>query len=152
MNAADPGPRGTPASDEPAIQIRQAVLDDLIAHARMEAPNECCGMLIGTRERIERAVRARNALGSQTRYLIDPRDQFAAIKIARERGESVVGFYHSHPSSPATPSDRDRVEAAYPGHCYLIVSPGSSTGPGEVRGFRLHTSGNFTAITLVPFP
>ena len=140
-----------PATGRPTVEIRQAVIDELIAHARQEAPNECCGMLIGTRQRIERAVRARNTLGSPTRYLIDPRDQIAAIKSARQRGESVVGFYHSHPNSSPDPSETDRMEAAYPGHWYLIVSPGPGAD-GEVRGFRLHDSGNFLAMTLVPCP
>lgn len=138
--------------DEPTLEVRRSVLDELLAHARREAPNECCGILIGTAGRIERAMPARNTLGSPTRYQIHPEDQFAAIRSARERGESVVGFYHSHPSSPPLPSAVDRVEAAYPGHCYLIVSPGNGSAAGEVRAFRLHDSGNFVPVTLVPIP
>ena len=136
----------------PGIEIRQSVLDELVAHAREEAPNECCGLLIGTGQRIERAVRARNKLGSPVRYLIDPRDQIAAMKGARESGESVIGFYHSHPTSSAAPSETDRMEAAYPGHCHLIVSPGSGGAVPEVRGFRLHDSGNFLPVELVRLP
>ena len=131
MNGANREVRSVPAGGDPLVEIRQAVLADLIAHAREEAPNECCGVLVGTSGRIERSVRARNALGSPTRYRIDPRDQIAAIKSAREQRESVVGFYHSHPSSPPSPSDTDRVEAAYPGHCYLIVSPGARGRPAR---------------------
>lgn len=135
-----------------AVEIRQSVLDELIAHALQDSPNECCGVLIGTAQRIERAVRARNLLQSPTRYQIDPQDQIAAIRSARERGEAVVGFYHSHPSSPPAPSQSDQEEAAYPGHCYLIVSPGRAGAAAEVRGYRLQESGNFLAITLVPCP
>ncbi len=133
------------------VHIHRAVLDELVAHARDEAPNECCGILIGAGFRINRSVRARNTLDSPTRYLIDPRDQIAAMKSARARGEVVVGFYHSHPSSAPVPSETDRSEATYPGHCYLIVFPGNDRSPAEVRGFRLHGSGNFLAVTLVPF-
>ncbi len=139
-------------ADLTAMEVRQAVLDDLLAHARAEAPNECCGVLIGVGHRIERSMRARNELGSPTRYRIDPRDQIAAIRSARETGESIVGFYHSHPGSAPLPSATDRSEAAYPGHCYLIVFPGSSTDNPEVRGFRFHISGNFLPLTLVPIP
>ncbi len=134
------------------VEIRQSVLDELITHARQDSPNECCGVLIGTAQRIERAVRARNVLQSASRYQIDPRDQIAAIKSARERSEAVVGFYHSHPNSAPAPSPTDRAEAAYPGHCYLIVSPGRAGGPAEVRGYRLQESGNFLPVTLVPCP
>lgn len=152
MNPAQRETGELESPDPPAVEVRQSVLDDLLAHARQEAPNECCGLLIGTGQRIERAARARNTLGSRTRYLIDAKDHFAAIRSAREQGESIVGFYHSHPASPPVPSDTDRIEAAYPGHYYLIVSPGSGTVAGEVRGFRLHDSGNFLALTLVPVP
>lgn len=151
MTAAEHRPPEEPGA-EPGIEVRQSVLDELVAHAREEAPNECCGLLIGTGQRIERAVRARNKLGSPSRYLIDPRDQIAAMKSARESGESVIGFYHSHPASSAAPSETDRVEAAYPGHCHLIVSPGCATAGPEVRGFRLHDSGNFLPVELVPMP
>ncbi len=148
----EPDTREMPPFDQAAIEVRQSVLDDLVAHAREEAPNECCGVLIGTAQRIERTVRARNTLGSPTRYQIDPRDQIAAIRSARERGQAVLGFYHSHPSSPPTPSSTDRMEAAYPGHCYLIVSPGGPSEGPEVRGFRFQISGNFLPVTLVPIP
>ncbi len=137
-------------SSEPVVGVRRSVLEELLAHARREEPNECCGILIGREGRIERAMPARNSLGSPTRYLIDPHDHFAAIRSAREHGESVIGFYHSHPSTPPLPSAVDRGEAAYPGHYYLIVSPGDAAAAGEVRGFRLHESGNFVPLTLVP--
>ncbi len=134
------------------VSVRQAVLDDIIAHARQEAPQECCGVLIGSAQRIERSRRARNLLSSTTRYLIDPEDQFAAIRLARELDLAVVGFYHSHPASPPEPSESDLAEAEYPGHWYLIVNPGDPRLPAQVRGFVLHESRNFLPITLVPTP
>ncbi len=143
---------GEEADVDRPIEIRRAVLDDLLAHARQAAPLECCGILVGTPGRIERSVRARNTLGSPTRYQIDPADQIAAMRSARDRGETVVGFYHSHPASPPMPSDTDRSEAAYPGHCYLIVSPGAGDAESQILGFRLHASGNFLPVRLVPTP
>ncbi len=134
------------------IEIRQAVLEDLIVHAQEEAPNECCGLLVGTGTRIERAMRASNVLASPTRYTIDPEDHFRALRSARESGASIVGFYHSHPASPPAPSETDKEGATYPGHCYLIVSPGDGVRPAEVRGFTWEESGNFRPITLVPLP
>jgi proteasome lid subunit RPN8/RPN11 len=150
-DSTNPADSDTSRGQEAAVEVRQAVLDDVVAHARTEAPNECCGVLIGSGQRVDHAVRARNLLSSPTRYQIDPVDQFAAIKAARESGREVVGFYHSHPASSPTPSATDREEAAYPGYYYLIVSPGSLEAPAEVRAFRLQHSGNFLRIRLVPF-
>jgi proteasome lid subunit RPN8/RPN11 len=135
-----------------AVEVRQSVLTAIIAHARDEAPLECCGVLIGFGGRIERAARARNSLGSPTRYLLDPADHFAALKSARDSGQAVVGFYHSHPASVPAPSETDRTEAAYPGHWHLIVFPGNATEPPDIRAFQLVDSGNFLPVRLVPIP
>ncbi len=154
------GTAGTREDEEPgrscgdacaAVEVSQIVLDELIAHARAEAPNECCGLLIGLGQRIEKALPARNLLKCATRYQIDPVDQFAAIRIARESRRSVVGFYHSHPATPPVPSATDREEAAYPGYCYLIVSPGPDGGEAEIRAYRFESSGNFRPVEIVPF-
>ena len=104
------------------FRIRHAALDVIVAHARAEAPAECCGMLVGLDASIDEAVRARNIAASPTRFLIDPKDHFAARRAARRRGLEVLGFYHSHPHSPAWPSPTDVTEAAYPDSVYLIVS------------------------------
>ena len=101
--------------------IVRAVLDAIVAHARAAQPLECCGILIGRGDRITAAVAARNLEASQTRYLIDPGDHIRARRQAREAGDEVLGFYHSHPASPPVPSPRDIAEASYPECVWLIV-------------------------------
>jgi proteasome lid subunit RPN8/RPN11 len=120
---------------------------ECVAHAREAAPLECCGLLLGRGDEIVEAARARNiADDPATRFLIDPADHFAALRAARERGLEVVGFYHSHPASPAEPSVRDIAEFGYPGHCYLIVSLQSE--PADVRLYRFD-EGNFRRLSFV---
>jgi hypothetical protein len=102
---ADSSGGGAARASHPAgLRLPGRVLDEVVAHARAEAPRECCGLLIGRAGEIERAFPARNARRGTTRYLIDPRDHFAAIKAAREAGAGVVGYYHSHPSTAPQPS------------------------------------------------
>ena len=125
-------PRGTPV-----MQIKRPTLADLRAHARAERPHECCGLLIGDDRSIVCAVRARNRRKSPTRYLVDPRDHFRAIRAARAEGLAVVGAYHSHPSGPAVPSKRDLAEAHDRSYVYVIVS---LAGRGDTRGFRFNGS------------
>ena len=134
---------------ETVLRIRQHVVDELLAHAREAFPNECCGLIIGTAGSVECAVRARNLRGSPARYLINPADHFAAIRMARSAGFSVVGAYHSHPASSPLPSETDIVEATSPTFAYLIVSPGSPGVPAAVRAFHL-AAGRIEAIELVP--
>jgi len=117
----------------------------MIAHAREVAPRECCGLLIGSGDRIESAHRARNLESSPARFLIDPQDHFAAIRAARAEGRQVVGVYHSHPSTAASPSPSDLAEASYPEYAYAIVSLASN--PPDVRLFRLE-QGAFAEVPI----
>ena len=111
-----------------------AVVSEMLAHARDEAPRECCGLLIGQDDSVVRSVRARNLDAKATRYLIDPRDHFAAIRAARADGLEVVGAYHSHPTSAPVPSATDIAEATSgPDFLYVIVSPVDE----DVRAFRI---------------
>jgi proteasome lid subunit RPN8/RPN11 len=104
------------------FQITAATLAAIIAHAREAAPVECCGILIGRDGSIDDAARAKNLAGSPNRFLLDPKDHIEVRRTARGRGLDVIGFYHSHPHSPAWPSPTDIAEAAYPDAVQLIVS------------------------------
>ena len=127
--------------------LLNAAKEAMIAHARDDAPLECCGLLLGAQGVIEEAVRARNLRHSRTAYLVDPADHFAAIRRARKEGRTIVGAYHSHPRSPAVPSPVDLLEAQYPDFLYVIVSLADPRTP-DVRGYRLIRDA-FTAETLI---
>jgi len=103
------------------------------AHAKRVSPDECCGLLIGTRARVESVYPARNLLQSRTSYRVDPVDHFAAIRFARETHLAVVGAYHSHVETEAFPSVKDESEAADLDFLYIILS----LLTGETRGFCL---------------
>ena len=109
------------------VKMPADVAAQMIAHAKEEAPKECCGLLVGRRGAVESAVRARNLETNPARYLIDPNDHFAAMKAARVEGLHVIGAYHSHPSSSTTPSPSDIAEASG-GSDFLYVIVSSVTG------------------------
>jgi proteasome lid subunit RPN8/RPN11 len=114
----------------------------MLAHAREEAPRECCGLLVGRAESVVRSVRARNLDPTATRYLIDPEDHFAAIRAARGERLEVVGAYHSHPSSAPVPSPTDVAEANNGSDfLYVIVS----LVDDEVKAYRI-AGGEFVSI------
>jgi proteasome lid subunit RPN8/RPN11 len=104
------------------FRIRSEALAAIGAHAKREAPNECCGLLVGTGDLIDEAVPARNVLAHPSRYQIDPQDHIDTIRRLRGTARTVVGAYHSHPLTPAVPSPRDLAEAYYPEFVWLIVS------------------------------
>ena len=129
------------------IRLPLHVRAELIAHARHEAPNECCGMLIGRVGEIHDSVRVRNVADAPaTRYRVDPAEHIALNRRLRGSSLSIVGAYHSHPGSPAIPSETDQAEALYPEFVWLIVS--LAAAGGEIAAFRL-TADRFVSIPIV---
>ena len=106
--------------------------DELIAHAREDAPNECCGCVRGRDGTVEEVVRSQNLRASPYGYELDPKSLLAANEWDDEGFE--VGIYHSHPRSAAVPSQTDINLAHYPHWLYLIVSLESDP---EVRAWRI---------------
>jgi proteasome lid subunit RPN8/RPN11 len=132
------------------VGVTRRALDAIVRRARAAAPDECCGVLIGNADVVKEAVEARNiADHPPTRFLIDPKDHFDAVRSARQCGLDVIGFYHSHPRSRASPSPSDVAEASYPDHLFLIV--GLTTEPPDVQLFRF-ADGNFVATPFVTVP
>jgi len=119
-----------------AIQLPEAVRAEILAHARDEAPNECCGLLIGRGSQIDECVRVRNvAANTAARYLVDPAEHIAINRRLRGTTRSVIGAYHSHPHAPPVPSETDCREAYYPDYIWLIVS--LSDPGGALAAFTL---------------
>jgi proteasome lid subunit RPN8/RPN11 len=117
------------------VVVPRRIYDELLAHAREDAPNECCGLIGGTDGSAATVYRAQNAEASPLRYNLDPQDQFRIMSEMDEAGEELVGIYHSHTASPAYPSQTDINLAAYPDAIYLIVT--LAEGEEPLRGFNI---------------
>jgi proteasome lid subunit RPN8/RPN11 len=118
----------------------------MIAHARQQSPDECCGLLLGQTGRIADAVAVTNvAHDPRRRYVIDPREHLRVVREARTRQLDVIGAYHSHPRSAPVPSATDAAEA-FSGFVFLIV--GLAAEPPELSAWTW-TGGNFAAVPLV---
>jgi [CysO sulfur-carrier protein]-S-L-cysteine hydrolase len=114
------------------------MIEEMVAHAREDLPNECCGLIGGADGEAQTLYRARNAFASPFSYRVDPGDQYRIIeKEMRERAEELLAIYHSHTKSPAYPSQTDLNEAAsWPEQVYLIVSLADPSAP-DVKAFWL---------------
>lgn len=110
------------------LRIPQSALDQLRRHSEEAYPNECCGVLLGRLEgevrRVSSIARCGNTRSDspRNRYNIDPKELIRIQREARERGEDVVGFYHSHPNYPARWSATDLAEAHWTGCSYVITA------------------------------
>jgi [CysO sulfur-carrier protein]-S-L-cysteine hydrolase len=118
------------------VRIARKLLDQIVAHAREEAPNECCGLVAGRNGDATEVHRARNAFASPFRYEVHPQDQFRITMEIEGRGEEIAAIYHSHTRSAAYPSQTDvNLAANWPDPLYLICSLAEPDAP--VRAFSI---------------
>ena len=110
------------------ITISESLLDEIRSHGVRDYPYECCGLLLGRYGVEGKSVteiypisNAREESAKRNRFLIEPVELMRGERYARDRDLEVVGFYHSHPDSPAAPSQYD-LEHAWPTYSYIIVS------------------------------
>ncbi|MCH8064385.1 MAG: M67 family metallopeptidase [Chloroflexi bacterium] len=118
------------------LTLDRSYVDEMIAHAREDVPNECCGIIAaddGTATKLYRAV---NAEASPYRYNVDPKDLLRIYRDLDDRGWDVMVIYHSHTHTEAYPSPTDTSLAAWPDAYYVIVSLEDEANP-VVRAFRI---------------
>ena len=110
------------------LKISQSYYDALRRHGEETYPHECCGVLLGQMEDGQRVVtslaRCDNTRqdSPHNRYHIDPKEIMRIQRESHDRGEDIVGFYHSHPDHPARWSPTDLAEAHWIGCSYVITS------------------------------
>jgi [CysO sulfur-carrier protein]-S-L-cysteine hydrolase len=132
------------------LTIEQAILDEIVAHARRDHPEEACGVVTGPAgsDRPTRHIPMENAERSTTFYRFDSMEQLRVWREMDERDEEPVVIYHSHTATEAYPSRTDVSLAGEPNAHYVLVStrePGST----EVRSFRI-LDGVVTEETVSP--
>ena len=117
------------------LVIPQAIHDDLLAHARAGYPLETCGILGGAEDVVSEFYPMTNTDQSRQHFLMEPKEQFAVVKDLRAKDKDLVAVYHSHPDTPARPSEEDIRLARTPGVSTVILS---LAGPEPIlKSFRI---------------
>lgn len=127
------------------LEIPNTIFQQMVAQAKALAPIEDCGILAGSSGKVEKLYQMTNTDSSSTHYMMDPKEQFAAVKDIRSAGLEMLAIYHSHPETPARPSAVDIRLALTPNVIYVIVSLQNNNG-SAVKGFRIAE----TNVTEVP--
>lgn len=111
------------------VIIGRGSMDSIYSHASSTFPEECCGLLFGVFEekdsvkRVNSSTQMKNVFEEKERYhryTIDPKKFLTEEIDAQNRGEEIVGIYHSHPNAPAKPSQYDQSHA-WPTLSYIVV-------------------------------
>ena len=117
------------------LQIPQQIIDDIFDHARKGLPEEVCGYLAGTGRTVTKQFRLTNIDHSFEHFSFDPKEQFQAVREARNLGLEILANYHSHPATPARPSEEDIRLAFDPNISYVIASLAAELP--DMKSFRI---------------
>lgn len=123
------------------IYLKRSDYENILAHARSQAPEEACGLLGGTvdekgNKTVERVYLLENVDHSNEHFTLAPADQLRAIKDMRANGWSPLGNWHSHPETPSRPSQEDKRLAYDSRASYLILSLLDAENPG-LKAFHI---------------
>jgi [CysO sulfur-carrier protein]-S-L-cysteine hydrolase len=122
------------------VNISRSLLDDLIAHARSEAPNECCGVVAvesGDRPRAVSVHRTVNTAASPLKFEVDGLELLGVIDAIERAGHQLGAIYHSHTRTAPFPSQTDiNFAAGWPGVEWIIVGISDHDAP-EVRSYLI---------------
>ena len=144
-----------------SVTLPATMIQAMIDHARAEAPNEACGVIIGDRPASDggRALRwhaARNKAASPFRYELDPDELYRLTVDTDDADETFWAIVHSHTHTQARPSTTDVAQAFYPEALYVVVSlastvddPETAAGLPTVRAWRIVDGDAFEVELLV---
>ncbi|HYW91715.1 MAG TPA: M67 family metallopeptidase [Gammaproteobacteria bacterium] len=122
------------------LRLPRGLLESVLEHARTSPRREVCGLIARDRNGRWRRYPVDNVADQpEVAFEMDPRQQIGAFRRMRERGETLLAIYHSHPDSPARPSARDLAAHRYPEALCLIVS--LSEPRPRPRAWRIGTDG-----------
>ena len=123
------------------VRIAHSFVEEMVAHAKDDLPNECCGILAGPEGEVAKSFRMTNVEASPFRFSMDPGELVRVDGEAGDQGWELLAIYHSHTGSPAYPSDTDvRIAGGtaelWPDTRYVLVSLMDPETP-DVRIFRI---------------
>ncbi len=117
------------------LTLTRAMLDQVLAHARRDHPDEACGIIAGRDGVATRVIEMENAERSPTFYRFDAQEQLRVWRGMDDADEVPLAIYHSHTATEAYPSRTDIGLASEPDAHYLLVSTRSPQD--EVHAYRI---------------
>ena len=119
------------------MRIDAALLERIVAHARRDFPNECCGMVAMLDGRAVAIHEATNVAASPLRFEVEGREILGAQDAFEDEGAELGAIYHSHTRSEPYPSQTDiNFAKGWPGVEWLIVGVRRDGDP-TVRSYRI---------------
>ena len=121
------------------LEITENIFEEILKQAKTEAPIEACGILAGKDGQVLKRYEMTNADQSCDHFMMIPEEQFKVVKNIRSSELEILAIYHSHPETPARPSQEDIRLALTPEVIYVIVSLQDKNNP-VLKGFLIEDS------------
>ena len=132
----------------PSIKLPRQIVNQLMLHAQHNDKNEVCGLISQNTDQEMTLYPMKNIATDPAHYFqMDGPQMIRTMKSIREEGAELFAIYHSHPSTPATPSKTDIEKAGYPDALYLIISL-NTKGVIELKGYKIQQDST-TSIDLI---
>ena len=128
------------------LKIPADIFEQMVNQAEADAPIEACGILAGTESVVQKLYKMTNTNQSNEHFMMSPEEQFAVVKEIRSAGLEMLAIYHSHPESPARPSEEDIRLAFTPNILHVIISVQVPDKP-DVKAFKIE-GGSVTAVPV----
>lgn len=128
------------------LEIPNNIFQQMLKQAEAEAPIEACGILAGSNSKVKKLYKMTNTERSSDHFMMEPAEQFKVVKDIRSAGMKMLAIYHSHPATPARPSQEDIRLSFTPDVTYVIVSLQDSSCPA-IKGFLIK-NGNVTEVPV----
>ena len=117
------------------MKIKKDDVLKIFLQGEKEAPVEACGYLTGKDDTVVKIFSMKNVDNSEDHFSLDPDEQFKVMREARSEGLDIIGVYHTHPVSPARPSDED-IKLAYDADKVYVIASLATDFKG-IKAFKI---------------
>ena len=140
-----------------SVRLTADQLRAIEAAAEDAYPEEACGLLVGRHEpdggcRVSAVETSANVARPprSRRFEVDPKLRLRLERALRDRPDSIVGLYHSHPDGDAAPSDTDLAMVFEPALVWLITAVSEGEAAATMAYRPTEDGAAFTSIGLDP--
>ena len=115
------------------IIINRKIIEEILTHGLNELPIEACGYLAGKNNRVYKYFPMKNIDNSKAHFSLDPQEQFEVLRQAGTSGFHLLAIYHTHPETPARPSEED-INLAYDSEISYVIA---SVQTHDVKSYKI---------------
>ena len=131
-----------------SVQLPRQIVNQILSQAQAREQDEVCGLISLNKNNKMALMPIKNVATDTSHFFdMDASETVQAMKTIRNQDAELFAIYHSHPSTPATPSQTDIEKSGYPDALYLIISL-STKGVLELKGYKIQED-KVVAIDLI---